>query len=388
MMTKRLWALVAVVGCLAGGARADEPFTDGQKTFERTRELILRQHADDKLSDAELWRAATSGMLAAGGKWDKLLSPSELAELTADLRGELVGLGVQIDVDDRSEMVSIVGVVPGAAAARAGLLPGDRILRVDGKPLKGPDAMTVARSLRGRAGTTVTLTLLRDAQVLTRTIKRAPFVFEPVVEQSLPGGLALVQIRAFTEKTPGLLKAALAEARAAGMKGLVLDLRDNSGGLFDSMLKCAGQLLPKGSLVVTAIHRGGKIEEERTATEPGVSGVPMAALVNGATASGAEMLAGAMQSVGARVIGKRTLGKWNAQSIEDLGNGWAAKLTIAWFRAPSGQMLDGKGLEPDVEVELEPRQWARAVATRDIGERLAADAQLRAAVNLLKLSTR
>jgi carboxyl-terminal processing protease len=386
MMTMRLLLVLGVLACVARPARADDPFTDGAKTFEHARELILRQHADDKLTEEQLWRAATAGMLSAGGKWDRLLSPSELAELTADLRGEMVGLGIQIDVDDRSELVSIVGVIPGSAAAKAGLQPGDRILKVDGKPLKGTDSTTVARSLRGRSGSSVTLLVLRDAQVLARTIKRAPFVFEPVTERALPGGVALVQIRAFNDKTPSLLQAALAEARASGAKALLLDLRDNSGGLFASMLKCAGQLLPKGSLVVTSIYRGGKLEEQRTTTEPVLAGVPMAALVNGATASSAEMLAAAMQAAGARVVGKRTLGKWNAQTIEELGNGWAAKLTIAWFRAPSGQLLDGKGLDPDVEVELGPGQAARAATARDAGERLAADAQLRAAVNLIKLS--
>jgi len=303
-----------------------------------------------------------------------------------NLRGEMVGMGILMSTDDKADLVSIEGVVPGSAAARAGVLPGDRILRADGKAVKGGDAMAVARSLRGRAGTTVTLTLLRDTQVVTKTIKRAPFVFEPVSMQTLPGGVALVRIRMFSEKTPGLLKTALDQARGSGVKALVLDLRDNPGGLFEAMLKCANELLPKGTLVVTALHRGGKLEENRTSAEPVVTGVPMAALVDGATASSAEMLAAAMQSVGARVIGKRTMGKWNAQSIEELGNGWAAKLTIAWFRAPSGQMLDGKGLEPDVEVELDPASATRSALARDAATKLSYDAQLRAAVNLLRLS--
>jgi carboxyl-terminal processing protease len=145
-------------------------------------------------------------------------------------------------------------------------------------------------------------------------------------------------------------------------------------------------VLPKNSLVVTSIRRGGKTSEERTSGEPVVTGVPLAALINGGTASGAEMLAAALQASGARVVGKRTHGKWNAQTIEPLGNGWAAKITIAWFRAPSGQMLDGKGLEPDVEVEMDAKALPRALGAKDATERLAIDPQLRAAVNLLKLA--
>jgi carboxyl-terminal processing protease len=309
-----------------------------------------------------------------------------LAELQADLRGEMVGLGIQISVDEAAAMVRIDGVVPGSAAARAGLVAGDKILKLDGKSVAGLDQTAVARSIRGRAGTSVTLTVLRDAQIFTRAIKRAPFVFEPVTELMLPGGVALVQIRGFNDKTPSLLKGALEHARAAGLKALVIDLRNDEGGLFERMLDCAGELLPKGALVVTAIHRGGKTEELRTATEPLVAGVPTVALINGATASGAEMLAAALQAAGARLVGKRTRGKWNAQVIEELGNGWAAKITSAWFRAPSGQLLDGKGLDPDVEVELDPRATAAAMMVREPEARLAADAQLKTAVHLLRSS--
>jgi carboxyl-terminal processing protease len=367
-------------------ARADDSFGDGQKAFQRARELMLKEYVDEKVDDDKLWRGATAGLLGIDGKWDKLLSPTELGELQSDLRGEMVGLGIGISVDGAAGVVHIDSVIDGSAAARAGLLANDNILKIDGRAVRGSDQATVARSIRGRAGTSVTLTVLRDAQVLTRTIKRAPFLFEPVTQQMLPNGVGLVHVRAFNDKTPGLLKAALERARAAGLKALVLDLRNNEGGLFDRMLECASEVLPKNTLVVTSLRRSGKVSEERTSGEPVVSGIPMAALINSGTASGAEMLAGALQASGARVVGKRTRGKWNAQQIEPLGNGWAAKITIALFRTPSGQMLDGKGLEPDVEVEMDPKSMPRALQAREPAERLAADPQLRAAVNLLKLS--
>jgi carboxyl-terminal processing protease len=381
-------ALTALALALAAAApaRADDAFGDGHKAFQRARELMLKEYVDEKIDDDKLWRGATAGLLGIDGKWDKLLSPTELAELQSDLRGEMVGLGIQISVDDAAGVVHIDSVIAGSAAAKAGLQPNDNILKIDGKPVRGTDHTTVARSIRGRAGTSVTLTILRDAQVLTRTIKRAPFVFEPVTQQMLPNGVALVHVRAFNDKTPMLLKAALERARAAGLKALVLDLRNNEGGLFDRMLECAGELLPKNTLVVTSVRRGGKTAEERTSGEPLMTGVPMAALINNGTASGAEMLAAALQASGARIVGKRTRGKWNAQQIEPLGNGWAAKITIAWFRAPSGQMLDGKGLEPDVEVEMDPKAMPRALLAHEPAERLAADPQLRAAVSLLRLA--
>ena len=163
----------------------------------------------------------------------------------------------------------------------------------------------------------------------------------------------------------------------------MLDLRNNEGGKYDRMLECAGQLLPKGALIVTELHRGGGSTEKRTATEP-ILTLPVIVVTDGATASGAEILAAALKQSGARTVGKRTYGKWNAQTIEELGNGWAAKLTTMVFRSPSGALPDGRGLEPDIEVEADPRAIARANAMKDADKRIAADAQLRVAVNLLK----
>lgn len=385
---RRTLAFVALVLLAATlPARAEDPFRDGEKTFLKARELLQKQYVDDKVTDDQMWRAATAGLLhgIGSGKWDKLLSPSELAALKADLVGEVVGIGVHIDVDSDAGIADVRGVVPGSGAERAGMQVGDKILRIDGKQFKGLSEGEVARSMRGKAGTSVTLTILRDAEILTRTIKRAPFAVDPVNATMLPNGVALVQIKMITGKTPALMKGAL--DRLHGMRGLVIDLRDNEGGLYDSMLEIAGMLLPKGTLVVSEIHRGGAVTEKRTTSEPKVT-VPIAVVVDGHTASGAEILAAALKQVGARIVGKRTLGKWNAQWLEELGNGWGIKYTTIVFRAPWGAMLDGRGLDPDVEVEADPRDVARANTIKDGDKRLAADAQLRVAVTLLKLAPR
>jgi carboxyl-terminal processing protease len=383
---RRTLAFIAL--CLAATtlpARADDAFKDGEKAFLRARELLQKEYVDDKVTEERVWRAATAGLFSGvgNGKWDKLLSPNELAALKADLAGEVIGIGVQINVDEAAGIANVDGVVPASGAERAGLMVGDKILKLDGKSLKGLNTGEVARSMRGKAGTSVTLTILRDAEIVTRTIKRAPFVLDPVSSLMLPGSVGLVQLRAFTEKTPALLKSALEKLRGQGMKTLVVDVRNNEGGLYESMLSCAGEMLPKGSLVVTSVHRGGSPTDQKTSAEPVVP-TPVAVLVNGVTASGAEILAGALKHAGARMVGKRTAGKWNAQKIEELGNGWAAKFTFTVFRAPTGAWPDGKGLDPDVEVEMDPRDVGRAMAIRDGEKRVAADAQLRAALSFMK----
>ncbi|MCA1665217.1 MAG: PDZ domain-containing protein, partial [Myxococcales bacterium] len=192
--TLALVAFAVAAAAAALPARADDTFRDGEKAFMKARELMQKQYVDDKVTDDQLWRRATAGLFNGVGKWDKLLSPTELAALKADLVGEVVGLGLRINVEEQTGVVNIEGVVPGSGAERAGLAVGDKILRLDGKTLKGMSEGDVARSMRGKAGTSVTLTVLRDAEILTRTIKRAPFNIDHVISMMLPGGAGLVQI--------------------------------------------------------------------------------------------------------------------------------------------------------------------------------------------------
>jgi carboxyl-terminal processing protease len=372
--------------CFASfAARADERFSDGEQTLRAARQLMLDSYYDERVDDQAVWRAAVAGVLSGGGehKWDKLMSPSELADMKGDLSGEVVGLGIEIDLDAPSGIVSVVSVVPGSSAEREGLLAGDKILKLDNRSFKGMAIGDVVRAIRGKSGSSVTLTVWRDGQLLTRTVKRAPMIFQPITQLSLPDGVALVQIRGFTQKTPALLRATLKQIGSA--RGLVLDLRHNSGGLFDSMMECAGELLPKGKLVATLIRRGGHAEEQRTQSDPVLDAKPTVVLIDSTSASSAEILAGALkQHLGARLVGKRTFGKWNVQRIEDLPNGWAAKITVGIFRSAGGELLDGRGLDPDVEVEMNPADGPRVQAIHEEKARLAADGQLRAALGLLR----
>ncbi len=381
---KRAIAILAL-SAAAHGEPPKERFPDGAKAFQQAKELLAKDQLDDKSGDDDLYRGAVAGMLSAGGRWDKLLSPSEIAELKGDMQGEVVGVGVEIRLEPETGAALVLGVLPGSGAERAGLAAGDRILRIDGVALRGREQRDVVRAIRGKAGSQVALTVLRDDKISVKTVLREKLVWAPVTEATLPGEVALIGIRAFTEKTPALLREALGRAAARKPRALVIDLRDDEGGLFDKMIECAGALTPKGTLVVTKLGRGGRETPYRSDGEPLLRGVPTAVLVNGKTASGAEMLAGAMQSAGARVVGKRTFGKWNVQRIDDLGNGWAIKFTVGTFRSPAGALLDGKGLDPDLEVEMDPATTAAAQRITDGKSRLAADPQLRAALALLRV---
>jgi carboxyl-terminal processing protease len=380
--------IVVLVALGSWPGRADEPppFPDGEKAFKRARDLIKEQYVDDKMGDDRLWQSATNGLLyglSDGNRYNQLLSPGDLAALQGDFTGEFVGIGVEIDFEASSGMVIVEAVIDGSAAQKAGVHVGDRILRIDDRSLKGLDLMGVGRLIRGKRGSTVTIALLRDAQVVTKTMARMPITITAVDRMELAGGVALLAIRSFNEKTPGLVAAALQKVKAAGEKAMVIDLRDNQGGLFEKMLECAGMFLPRGSLVVTMLGRGGKSEELHTTAEPLIGRMPTVVLINGDSASGAEILAAALKSAdGARLVGSKTRGKWSVQRVEELGNGWAIKLTTALLRSPAGQMLDGKGLEPDLQVDMKDH----LSRDRDPERRVAADCQLRAGVHLLQMT--
>jgi carboxyl-terminal processing protease len=365
-----------------------EAFSDPKKAFDEAREVLLKEYLDDKLTEADLYRAAVAGMLrgAAGRKWDKLLSPGEYGELMGDLGGEMVGIGIEIRFDDESGNIVILGTVPGSPAEKGELKAGDRILKIDGKSFKGMQLRDAVYGIRGKAGQPVTLTLLREDRVLTRTVVRAPITFAPVSSMMLPSSVGLVSLKAFTDKTPGLLRAALQQIIAQRPHALVVDLRMNEGGNFHKVVDCAGLFLPKDRPVATMVHRGGSEQVLKSAGENLTSGIPIVVLVNGSTASGAEMLAAALRDEGgARLVGKKTLGKWNVQKLATLSNKYAIKYTVGLFKSPKGALLDGKGLDADLEVDLDDAATEKAMHVADGAQRLKADPQLRAAVQLLRL---
>lgn len=369
--------------------RPREPFSDADKSFKRARELLQEKYVDPALDEAELYRGAVAGMLehAGGRPWDKLLSPAELAEMKVELSGEVVGIGVEIKFDADSGATSVLGVIPGAPAEKAGIAPGDRILKIDGRSFKGGDIRDVVYAMRGKAGTTVALTILRDDRIVDKSVVRAGVPWSPVTDLMLPDGVALVSIRAFNERTPQLLREALGRVAAGKARALVIDLRDDAGGLLDRMTDCASLLLGPGKTVATSVRRGGKEQAVVTAGAAAAVALPMAVLVNAETASGAELLAGALKHhAKARVVGKKTHGKWNVQVIEELPNRWAIKFTVGVFKSAAGELLDGKGLAPDIEVDLGEARMDKLSRMTDPAARLAADAQLRTAVSVLKLA--
>jgi carboxyl-terminal processing protease len=374
------------------GSAADEvpreKFTDGARSFAKVRDSLLANYYQDGLTEDDLYRAATAGMLEKLDPkmkaWNKLITQREMTELNNDLKGELVGIGVIIRFDAPSGYADVLGALPGSPAEKAGIVVGDKIVTVNGKLYKGMSLRDVVYDIRGKAGETLALSVLHADQLLKLNVVREKVAYDQVERGVLPGNVGYLAIPSFNEKTPARVREHLNDLASKGITSLVLDLRKNGGGLFDHAVETTGLFLKEGTGVVN-LQRKGKVVEKLTAKAGGVLlDLPLAVLVDEGTASGAEFMTAALsEGRRAKVVGKKTHGKWSAQRIDQLENGYAVKYTVSLFKSPSDKSFEGVGLRPDIEIAMEETDFGRAQAKKTLEERLPVDAILRTGVEIV-----
>jgi carboxyl-terminal processing protease len=366
-----------------------EPFAGGEKAFATVKEALLHGYSGTAVTEDDLYRAAVQGMLEhvdpARGAWNKLLPPAEFEALHSDLQGQVVGIGAEIDFDEATGYSEVLGTFPSSPAEKAGVLPGDKILDVNGKLFKGKTQKDVLGEIRGKAGDTVTLTVLRADKLLTIPIVREVVAYEVVRDMMLGESSGYLRIKSFNAKTRPAIDRGLDDLTSHAAKSLVVDLRGNPGGGFDDAIASAEAFLLGGTVIARIQKRG---EAEKTFTAKGatrLTGVPMVVLVDGDTSSGGEIIAAALQQGRhAQVVGARTFGKWSLQTVDDLPNGYAIKYTISVIKAADGKTYDGVGFAPDIQVDMDRKATAAAQRELDPTRRLAIDPQLRTAVALLR----
>lgn len=316
--------------------------------------LVQEQYVDGPVDVNKLLEGAYEGVVRAlGDPHSNYLSKEAYEEWIIDIGGRYAGVGMTII--DRDGVVEVVRPFPGTPAHKAGLRPGDRIIKVDDREVVGLTADDVANMVRGQAGTRVKLTVERDTngsvQVLEFDLVRAN-IQVPAVEAAgvLPGGIGYIQLTSFNENAYDQTAAALDSLQKQGMRALILDLRHNGGGALEQAVKIAGLLVPRG-LVVSVVGRDGRKEEYRT-EGPGL-GKPLVLLVDGYTASASEIVAGAVRDYGTgKLVGTKTFGKGSVQHLFPLPDGSGVRVTVAKYYTPSGASIHKVGLVPDVEVAL------------------------------------
>jgi carboxyl-terminal processing protease len=325
----------------------------------------------------ELVTTALKGMVGSLDPHSEFLDADDYQQLQDDTEGQFGGLGLVVAMKDG--YITVVTPMDDSPGLRAGILSGDRILKIDGKSADKLPLEDAVKQLRGDSGTQVTITIQRAATgvekdyTLTRSIIQMDMVKDINSKKEFPLGpdkIGYVRITEFEDKTGDELEAALQKLQAQGMKALVLDLRWNPGGLLDEAVDVCGKFLPRGQLVVTTEGRDPDENSVRRAEGHGdeLKSEPIVVLVNLGSASASEIVTGCLQDLHRAVIlGEKTFGKGSVQSIFPLDDGSALKLTVAKYYTPSHKVIHERGITPDIFVPMSDEEESTLLLKRSLG---------------------
>lgn len=339
--------------------------------FARALSHIEAVHVETPDQDRLLY-GAIRGMVDELDPHSTFMDPDEYRILTSDTQGAFGGIGVEIDV--RDGWLTVHGVIEGGPADREGLQPGDRFLSLNGRRARDLPISEAVRIMRGEPGTEVQVRVRREGEdeALVVTLTREIVRVDAVEARILPDRIVHVRLKAFQATTTDELRRALdlaveRTADAGGVRGVLLDMRRNPGGLLHEAVRVSDEFLESGTIVSTR-GRSGQVLRTSSAHRAGTRpDWPLVVLVDHYTASAAEIVAGALRDHGrAIVVGSRTWGKGSVQNIIELPDGSALKLTVARYYTPSGRSIQAHGIEPDVEVEQLDRDTARELIQRAV----------------------
>jgi carboxyl-terminal processing protease len=350
----------------------DEAVYRGLSNFTKVLDLVERNYVD-KVDSEELTNNAIEGMLKTLDPYSAYLSPERYKELEIGTSGEFGGVGMEVAVENG--VLKVISPIEGSPADLAGIKPGDLITEIDGKPTRGMVVYDAVKLLRGPKGSNVTITITREGEGSRDiTLTRDVIHIKSVKYKLLDNEIGYIKISQFQENVSDELKDAMSKLEldnGGSLRGLVLDLRNNPGGLLDEAIEVADQFIDKG-LIVSVRGRTSNQSKEYYATKgDSARDISLVVLVNKGSASASEVVAEALQdSKRATIIGSKTFGKGSVQTIIQLDDGSGLKLTTAKFYAPSGRSISDVGVTPDIIVE----------------DNEYADLQIKRAVEILKLS--
>ncbi len=374
-MKKRIAMLLVIASFVIGitvynisfAEKADKEVQQKQKVDDLYKELelfsdavsIIRADYVEEKKSKDLIYGALKGMLASLDPYSQFMDPDTYNEMKVETEGEFGGIGIEITLKD--DLLTIISPIDDTPAYKAGLKAGDKIVKIDGAIVKDLTLIEAVKKLRGKPGTDVNIIVLREAdkKLLEFTITRAIIKIASIKKaEILESGIGYIRLAEFQENTPKDLSEALQKLEAENLKGLVLDLRNNPGGLLDVAVDVGGKFIQEGKVVVST---RGRVEAQnlefksRNKNNRHLS-YPIVVLINGGSASASEIVAGALQDYKrAILLGTKSFGKGSVQTVVPMSDGSAVRLTTSKYYTPKGRSIHGEGIMPDILVEYEER---------------------------------
>ena len=358
--------VVLLIHAASAGPKRYSPYRK-LNTFTRVLSYIENnyvEHVDDK----KLIYGAIQGMMDTLDPHSTFMTPGQYKQTKVETQGEFGGIGIEVEI--RNGWLTVVTPLEGTPAHRAGLRPGDELRTIDGKSTRGMRMYQAVRAMRGPRGTRVKVEVHRRGhkKLLRFQIVRDVIKIISVTYRELTPGIGYIRLKNFQDRTSLGIKNAVEvmQGKKKKLRGLILDLRNNPGGLLDQAVLVADLFIPKGTIVRTTGQKGRIMDEEKAHSRGTLSRFPMICLVNGGSASASEIVAGALQDhKRAVVMGTQTFGKGSVQTIIDLEDGSGLKLTVARYYTPKNRSIQEHGIRPDIIVHARPPRAAREKIKRE-----------------------
>ena len=322
-------------------------------------ENIIEEDFYQEVSEDDLIDGALKGLFEGLDPYSQYYTADEFESLKEQTSGSFVGIGVYIGVSSENNKITIISPIEGSPAEQVGIKSGDIVVKVDGESIESKTVDEVIKQIKGKENTKVNLTVEREGKELSFDITRQTIVTKSVSNEVKNNDIGYLRITSFDEHTYDEFKENLSELESKGIKGLVIDLRDNPGGLLDVCVDIADDLIGKGTIVYTKDNSGN---EEYYKSDANELDMPIAVLINGGSASASEILTAALVDNGKAIaIGETSFGKGLVQSVKGLKDGTGYKLTTAQYFTPNGDYINGKGITPKIQEKDKNKQLEAAL---------------------------
>lgn len=339
-------SLSSIIQNITGGSSLQKAMATIE---EEVKEKYLNEYDENKAIEG-----AMAGYVAALGEpYTEYIPADEMEEYTQTIMGNYVGIGIYMTKNTEKNLIQVLAPIRESPAEKAGIKTGDFLVKIDGVEYTGDEMTQASNKIKGEEGTKVTLEILRGEETLTFEIERQKINTNPVYADVIDGNIGYLGISSFDEGVAEDFKTKFQSLKEKGITSLIIDLRDNGGGIVDEATKIVDYIVPKGKEILITVDKN-KNEEITKAEEDVLIDMPIVVLVNASSASASEIMAGALKDLGeATIVGTKTYGKGIIQQFLSLSNGGGLKITIEEYYTPNRTKINGVGITPDVEVELE-----------------------------------